>query len=219
MKIKRKQKQKLIIYTLVALTLVLLLVAIPRVINSAREWKKTDYGKFIDKKIDKGHYSDIYYLKTTYKNETFKVINDNIIGKNGYRHVVCSKSGTLDNFDSEEFSYLEYPYSDKYKANEVIELYLSEDDYKSLVDGYSEFKLTGNVVTVILLAGTDYGYANTYFERTDFEPKVFIASFLEDMNENAEVPSDIYLMDMEGEKLQKYIKQNKFVKFTEEKGD
>ena len=220
----RKEKRKIMFLIAIALLIfVTFIVFAVRYANNVEDENKekgnVGKGTVIEKVNDS--YDGIYYARTEYKDQDFRVVFDS--PQKDDSHWI--RYTLFDERDIDDITELE-SYQPDVPVNTVIEEYLEDGEYQKKVGGRDLFTASQDVTTIIIIDDTEvkyeepttYGYAVTYVsnpgsESIEDQIERFAA---EATNENG-LGIDAYALDLQGEELSQYLTANNFKKYNKTK--
>ena len=220
----RKEKRKIMFLIAIALLIfVTFIVFAVRYANNVEDENKekgnVGKGTVIEKVNDS--YDGIYYARTEYKDQDFRVVFDSTQKDDSH----WIRYTLFDERDIDDITELE-SYQPDVPVNTVIEEYLEDEEYQEKVGGRDLFTASQDVTTIIIIDDTEvkyeepttYGYAVTYVsspgsESIEDQIERFAA---EATNENG-LGIDAYALDLQGEELSQYLTANNFKKYNKTK--
>ena len=220
----RKEKRKIMFLIAIALLIfVTFIVFAVRYANNVEDENKekgnVGKGTVIEKVNDS--YDGIYYARTEYKDQDFRVVFDSTQKDDSH----WIRYTLFDERDIDDITELE-SYQPDVPVNTVIEEYLEDEEYQEKVGGRDLFTASQDVTTIIIIDDTEvkyeepttYGYAVTYVsspgsEAIEDQIERFAA---EATNENG-LGIDAYALDLQGEELSQYLTANNFKKYNKTK--
>ena len=215
---KKKLKILLAITALIFVTFTVFTIRYANRIEEERQKGTIEKGTAV-KKVQK-EYDAVYYARTAYENQQFRVLFDSEL-KDGSHWV---RYTLFDDNDVEDMAEKEI-YQQDVPVNTIIEEYLSGDEYSKKIDGHELFEASQDVTTIVLVKtvkfenvepGT-FGDAVTYVTDKDSVPvDKQIQQFASEITKENGLGVDAYCMEQEDQELTEYITANKFTLY--EKG-